>query len=70
MSNLVPATGGTILVPKQFRADSLDVVCDQVAQGVPYITACNEDDMLPPPEIVRGWLVGNKEFRERYLRLL
>ena len=38
-----------------------------VAQGVSYIIACNEDEMLPPPETVRGWLVNNKEFRERYL---
>ena len=64
---LVPSTGGAIIVPKQYRQDALDYICDQVAEGRKLVEIC-EDDKIPPASVVKLWLTRNEEFNKRYIK--
>ena len=61
-----PSSRGEIVIPKQFRQDCLDVVCEYIREGRPIKDACAEDGM-PSPTFIRKCLDRSTEFQDRYI---
>ena len=60
---------GMIIIPRNVRADCLDIICERVSQGATLLELSGEARMPRVAQVTR-WLATNEQFKLRYIEAL